>query len=58
MLADFPDIQNDQRRIEHVECLTGVVQDILTVDLMPNSTDFLAIYGRVSSFVMHTLLDI
>lgn len=45
--TDFPDIQNDQRRIEHVESLMAVLQDIMTVDLMPNQTDFLAIYGRV-----------
>lgn len=44
---DSPDIQNDQRRTEHVESLMAVLQDILTVDLMPDQMDFLAIYGRV-----------
>lgn len=54
---DSLDIQSDQRRIEHVESLKAVLHDILTVDLMPNETDFLAIYGRVSFecnvFFMH-----
>lgn len=45
------DIQRDERRMEHVESLRGVLQDILTVDLMPDETDFLEIYGRVCSFV-------
>ncbi|XP_031626334.1 histone-lysine N-methyltransferase SMYD3 [Contarinia nasturtii] len=47
LMSHFPDIQNDQRRIEHVESLTAVLHNILTVDLMPNQTDFLAIYGRM-----------
>lgn len=45
--TDSPDIQNDERRVEHVQSLMCVLQDILTVDLMPNQTEFLAIYGRV-----------
>lgn len=45
--ADSPNIQNDQRRIEHIESLRGVLQDILTVDLLPDESDFVAIYGRV-----------
>lgn len=45
------DIERDERRMEHVESLRGVLQDILTVDLMPNETDFLEIYGRVCLFV-------
>lgn len=51
-MTDSPDIQNDQRRIEHIECLTAVLQDILTVDLMPNQSELLAIYGRVSKLIV------
>ncbi|XP_055307325.1 histone-lysine N-methyltransferase SMYD3 isoform X1 [Sitodiplosis mosellana] len=47
LMSHSPDIQLDIERIEHVESLTAVLQDILTVDLMPNQTDFLAIYGRM-----------
>lgn len=47
-LIDFPDIQTDQRRIEHIEALTVVLKCILGEELLPNPTDLLAIYGRVS----------
>lgn len=46
-IADFPDIRSDQDRLEHVEALTGVLRDLLDSNMMPNATDFLAIYGRV-----------
>lgn len=48
---DSPNIQNDQRRIEHIESLRGVLQDILTVDLLPDDLDFVAIYGRVRYYI-------
>lgn len=48
LFADFPDIQSDQRRLEHVEALTGVLRSLLDPNMMPNATDFLAIYGRVN----------
>lgn len=44
---DFPDIQNDQRRLEHIEALTVVLRDMLTVDLLPDPSDLMAMYGRV-----------
>lgn len=46
-IADFPDIRSDQDRLEHIEALTGVLRDLLGPNIMPNATDFLAIYGRV-----------
>lgn len=49
--ADFPDIQSDQRRLEHVEALTGVLRSLLDPNVMPNATDFLAIYGRVNNSI-------
>lgn len=44
---DFPDIQTDQRRIEHIEALTGVLRDILGDELLPKPEEIIAIYGRV-----------
>lgn len=44
---DLPDIQSDQRRIEHIESLTGVLRDLLEPKLMLDATEFAAIYGRV-----------
>lgn len=53
-IIDSPNIQNDQRRIEHIESLRGVLHDILTVDLLPDESDFVAIYGRVCfSLIIH-----
>lgn len=46
-ITDSLDIQNDQRRLEHIEALTGVLKDLLTIDLVPSSSDLLAMYGRV-----------
>lgn len=47
--TDSLDIENDQRRLEHIEALTGVLKDLLTIDLLPSSSDLLAMYGRVGS---------
>lgn len=47
--TDSLDIENDQRRLEHIEALIGVLKDLLTIDLLPSSSDLLAMYGRVSS---------
>lgn len=47
--TDLPDIQSDQRRIEHIAALTGVLRDLLGSNLMPDATEFAAIYGRVKS---------
>lgn len=55
-VTDSPDIQNDQRRIEHIESLRGVLQDILTVDLLPDESDFVAIYGRVGFYIFKCIL--
>lgn len=44
---DFPDIQTDQRRIDHIEALRGVLRDILGEGLLPKTEEFIAIYGRV-----------
>lgn len=54
-LTDSPDIQNDQRRIEHVEALRAVLQELLSLDLMPSETDFVSIYGRVCGFLYSCL---
>lgn len=56
-IADFPDIQSDQRRIEHIEALTGVLRDLIDPNMMPNTTDFLAIYGRVIIYLNFNSLD-
>lgn len=45
---DSEDIQDDQRRVEHVESLLGVLGDLLPADLIPKQSDFFGIYGRVS----------
>lgn len=47
LFIDFPDIKMDQRRIEHIEALTGVLRDILGEELLPKPEEFIAIYGRV-----------
>lgn len=47
LFLDFPDIQTDQRRIDHIEALTVVLRDILGDDLLPKAEELVAIYGRV-----------
>lgn len=49
LFIDFPDIQTDQRRIEHIEALTGVLKDILDPNLLPKPEELVAIYGRVNA---------
>lgn len=52
-ILDFPDIQTDQHRIEHIAALTGVLRDLLGDDLLPNHEDLVDIYGRVCEFALH-----
>lgn len=47
VFIDFPDIQTDQRRIEHIEALSSVLKDILGENLLPKPEELVAIYGRV-----------
>lgn len=44
--VDSPNIQNDQRRIEHVESLRDILEDILTVDLLPDDSDWILDWER------------
>lgn len=52
LFLDFPDIQTDQQRIEHIEALTGVLKDILDPNLLPKPEELVAIYGRVNYYFL------
>lgn len=46
--AQDAELKNDPKRIEHLESLYHVLNDLLGTMLVPNKTELLGIYGRVS----------
>lgn len=49
IITDYPDLKNDPKRMEHLESLTVVLKEILGDALMPNPSELLGIYGRVTN---------
>lgn len=45
--TDYPDIKADEKRMEHLECLTSVLKELLDDELMPNQSELMGIYGRL-----------
>lgn len=48
LMSHYAEIKNDPKRIEHLESLYHVLCDLLGNGLVPNKTELLTIYGRVS----------
>lgn len=42
------EIKWDKKRVQHAEALYAVLQEYLASYTLPNFTDFLGMYGRVS----------
>lgn len=56
LLADYAEIKNDPKRLEHLESLHAVLTDMMSISTgtgisrstVPNKTELMSIYGRVS----------
>lgn len=46
--TDMHEIKWDKKRVQHAEALYAVLQEYLASYTLPNFTDFLGMYGRVS----------
>lgn len=44
---DYPDIKADEKRMEHLECLTSVLKELLGEEMVPNQSELMGIYGRL-----------
>lgn len=44
---DYDEIKIDEKRLEHIECLTAVLADLLGNELLPSPTELIQIYGKV-----------
>jgi hypothetical protein len=47
-LTDYVDLKRDSKRLEHFESLCVVLNELLGDIVIPNSTELLGIYGRVT----------
>lgn len=47
MITDYPDIKADEKRMEHLECLTSVLKELLGEQMVPNQSELMGIYGRL-----------
>lgn len=46
--TDYAEIKNDERRLEHLESLYGVLQEMMGDSvIVPNLTELTSLYGRV-----------
>lgn len=45
--ADYDDIKNDTKRMDHIEALIGVLRDFLGHEVLPNDVEMIRTYGRV-----------
>ncbi|XP_049821689.1 histone-lysine N-methyltransferase SMYD3 [Aethina tumida] len=52
LMSHYPNVKNDQRRMEHISALYGVLYEFLGNDRIPNSAELMGLYGRmcVNSF--------
>lgn len=55
LIADYAEIKNDPKRLEHLESLHAVLTDMMSdstgsssKSTVPNKTELMSIYGRVS----------
>lgn len=48
LMSHYAELKNDPKRLEHLESLHHVLCDLLGDGIVPNKTELLGIYGRVS----------
>lgn len=46
-VSDYDELKLDEKRIEHIECLTSVLTQLLGSGLIPSPTELIQIYGKV-----------
>ncbi|KAJ6634633.1 Histone-lysine N-methyltransferase SMYD3 [Pseudolycoriella hygida] len=47
LMTHYDELKNDEKRLEHIESLSSVLQQLLGNELLPNPTEFIKIYGRM-----------
>lgn len=52
LISHYPDLKVDQKRMEHLSSLYGVLYEFLSDETLPNSAELMGLYGRmcVNSF--------
>lgn len=50
LMSHYAELKNDPKRLDHLESLYHVLCDLLGDEIVPNKTELLGMYGRVSNF--------
>ena len=51
-LLDYTELKNDAKRVEHLEALHSVLCELMEDKTVPNMSELMGIYGRVSDFCL------